>query len=179
LKPTFSIAVRTLVEFVLRGGDLRSDFWTSVQAIEGIRAHQRIQRKRPEGYEAEVPVQGEVEHEDFILSIGGRIDGVLRTDNCVRIEEIKTTRLSFDTLEANPNPIHWGQAFCYAYLLARQESLPRVDVQLTYAHPDPWRTRTFSREMPIEKLTVFFNDMVSQYLEWMAVSARWVRPSDW
>ncbi|MBI5063079.1 MAG: hypothetical protein HZB87_06365 [Desulfatitalea sp.] len=37
--PTFSIAVRALVEHVLRCGDLRSDFMGAARAEEGLRAH--------------------------------------------------------------------------------------------------------------------------------------------
>ena len=100
MKPTFTIAVRALVEHVLRCGDLRSDFMGSASALEGLRAHQRIQRQRPAGYQAECPVRLEVDQADFTLSIGGRIDGVLRSGAQVRVEEIKTTQRPLAEVQA-------------------------------------------------------------------------------
>ena len=59
--------------------------------LEGIRAHQKIQGQRPEGYRAEVPVSIEVETADLILVVSGRIDGVFETEGATIIEEIKST----------------------------------------------------------------------------------------
>ena len=112
--------------------------------------------------------RGQIEGEGFNLAIGGRIDGVLRSDDRVCVEEIKTTRIAFKDLEDEPNPIHWGQAICYAYLLARQESLPGVDVRLTYVHTDPWREKSFIRPMTSAELTDFFNDVVLRYMKWIS-----------
>ena len=173
VKPTYKIAVRSLVEHVLRSGDLRSDLWGSVQAIEGIRAHQQVQRRRPSDYESEITVQGEVAHTGFTLLISGRIDGVLRSDTLISIEEIKTTRAAFDDLEKTPNAIHWGQAQCYAYLLAKQENLESVEIRLTYVQPDSWTERTFSRLMTMEALEIFFSGVISRYLEWMTCIITW------
>ena len=107
-KPVFTLAVRSLVEHLLRSGDLRFDFFGSVSAVEGIRSHQQVQRRRPAGYLAEVPVSLTVEHEEFQLCIAGRIDGVLVEGSRTIIEEIKTTRRESEELKQNPNPIHWG-----------------------------------------------------------------------
>jgi len=166
------------VEHVLRSGDLQSGFWGSVQAIEGIRAQHRVQRRRPEGYETEVTVQGQVERPEFLLTITGRIDGLLRTASHVCLEEIKTTRLSFESLEAQPNPIHWGQLQCYGYLLAQEEALPFVELRLTYVQPDPWRTKTFIRRMDSDELAHFFNGVVTQYMDWMDLVVQWVTTRD-
>jgi DNA excision repair protein ERCC-2 len=77
LKERYKIAVRTLVDVVLRAGDLDMRFAAPGRPLEGIRAHQKIQRQRPEGYRAEVPVSIDVETPDLILMVGGRIDGVI------------------------------------------------------------------------------------------------------
>jgi DNA excision repair protein ERCC-2 len=59
LKERHQIAVRTLVDVVLRAGDLDMRFAASGRPLEGIRVHQKIQQQRPEGYRAEVPVSME------------------------------------------------------------------------------------------------------------------------
>ncbi len=173
-KPTFSIAVRSLVRHVLRSGDLRFDFMGSVRAIEGIRAHQQIQRRRPGHYQAEVPVSRTVEGDKYRLCVSGRIDGVLVEPSTAVVEEIKTTRRSLEEVEENPNPIHWAQAQCYAYLWAVQASMPRVDVHLTYMNLDNGKVKTLERHFSIEELEQFFDDLIHRYMAWVTRLANWV-----
>ena len=44
------ISVRNLVEFVLRAGDLDMRFMGSSRAVEGTKAHQKIQKENSEKY---------------------------------------------------------------------------------------------------------------------------------
>jgi len=44
------ISVRNLVEFVLRCGDLDMRFMGSSRAVEGTKAHQKIQKENREKY---------------------------------------------------------------------------------------------------------------------------------
>jgi DNA excision repair protein ERCC-2 len=178
VKTTFTIAVRALVEHVLRCGDLRSDFMGSSGALEGLRAHQRIQRQRPVGYQAECPVHLEVEQADFTLSIGGRIDGVLRSGTQVLVEEIKTTQRPLADVQAAASAIHWGQAQCYAYMLARQEQLAQVDVQLTYVNLESGQVSSLVRPLSLEELSTFFDDLIERYLQWVRRLSQWMLVRD-
>ncbi len=172
-KPTFSIAVRSLVEYVLRSGDLRHDFLGSVRAIEGIRAHQTIQRRRPAEYTAEVPVNHVVDRPDFVLSITGRIDGVMIQDSEAVVEEIKSTRRPLDELDKTPNPLHWGQAQCYAYIWASQHQVNKVTVRVTYMNVDNGRYREIDQAFELDELSVFFEDLVDKYARWVTHLAKW------
>src|SRR4029079_7936976 len=91
-KPVITVAVRELVEFSLRTGDLGSDrgFVGSRRALEGTRGHQRLQRSRPAGYQKEVRLAYDLVTEAFTLRIQGRIDGLWVTGSEVLLEEIKT-----------------------------------------------------------------------------------------
>jgi len=178
LNPSFAISVRNLVELVLRSGDLSAEFRGSASAIEGIRAHQRIQRQRPAGYEAEVPVQVRVELAGVALDIGGRIDGVFPDAEPVVIEEIKSTLRSLKEIEAEPNEIHWAQAQCYAYMYARQEGLAEVDIQLTYLQLESERTLTLMRRFEVDALAIFFDDLVARYRQWVQWRFDWSRVRD-
>jgi DNA excision repair protein ERCC-2 len=172
-RPTFSIAVRSLVEFVLRSGDLRHDFLGSVSAVEGIRAHQQIQRRRPPEYAAEVPVTHQIEHEDFKLNISGRIDGVMVDESRALVEEIKTTRRPLEDLAENLHPLHWGQAKCYAYLWALQHQYREVVVRLTYMNMESGHVREIERTFDLDVLKDFFDDLVHRYISWIAALAQW------
>ena len=120
---TLKTSVRTLVEFVLRQGDLVSGgFQRRDRALIGIWGHQRLQKSRPEGYEAEVAITHIVEQAELRLEILGRIDGIFTNETPLFIEEIKTTADELDNIDEDYNPLHWAQAQCYAYFYALQNA---------------------------------------------------------
>src|SRR5947209_3652565 len=105
---SISVSVREMVEFVLRTGSLggERDFSAPSRALEGTRGHQRIQKQRPEGYQAEVRIKHDLPHRDFVLSIKGRIDGILESPDRLLIEEIKTVAGGWSQ---SADPLHWAQ----------------------------------------------------------------------
>ncbi len=166
-------SVRNLVEFVLREGDLpRGGFQTPDRAVLGSRGHRRLQKSRPEGYQAEVVISHRVETADLKLEIFGRIDGIFTLDRPITLEEIKTTTQDLHLIAAD-NPLHWGQAQCYAYMYARQQGLTEIEVQLTYYHLDSQETVTFRRGFTLPQLESFFTDLVTAYLNWMRQVKAW------
>jgi len=170
-KPELSIGVRTLAEHVLRSGDLQVAFLSPRRAQAGIAGHRRIQAARPAGYQPEVPVAGRVETERFVLHISGRIDGVWPRGEELVVEEIKTTTRPLDA-EAD-NPVHWGQARIYAYLLAVERKLEAVTVQLTCYHLDSGKILEIPRRLSADELKSFFDAVVARYLEWAAAIIDW------
>ncbi len=170
MKQTLQVAVRTLVEHAFRSGDLEHIFLGASRAIEGIRAHQQIQQSRPDTYTPEVAVSHRVETDRFVLVVGGRIDGVYRDSDRIVIDEIKSTlREPAD----GEDPVHWGQAKCYAYLYAQSHHVQTIDVQLTYYRLDTGRIREIQKSFSIVELEDFFNDLVSRYLDWAATVVDW------
>ena len=86
------LAVRQLVEFLLRSGDIDSRFAGFDRALEGARIHRRLQKQGGEGYAAEVFLSGSRSLDGLIFIVEGRADGILtREDGSVLIDEIKTT----------------------------------------------------------------------------------------
>ena len=173
MKERHQIAVRTLVDVVLRAGDLDMRFALSGRRLEGIRAHQKIQRQRPEGYRAEVPVSIEVETEDLILVVAGRIDGVIESEGTMVVEEIKSTTKDLKTFEKTPAPCHWGQAKVYAYLLASAQDLGAVTIRLTYCHLDTGDTLELVEDWTRDGLESFFKELVDRYLKWATTLVQW------
>ncbi|BBO67388.1 ATP-dependent helicase [Desulfosarcina alkanivorans] len=173
MKERHKIAVRTLVDVVLRAGDLDMRFAAPGRPLEGIRAHQKIQRQRPEGYRAEVPVSLDVETADLILEVGGRIDGVLDNEGGTIVEEIKSTTRDLESIEKATDPCHWGQVKVYAYLLAKEQGIPAVTTRLTYYHLDSGDTLELVERMTADRLESFFQQLVDRYLKWAVTLARW------
>ncbi|HSO18338.1 MAG TPA: PD-(D/E)XK nuclease family protein [Desulfosarcina sp.] len=178
MKERHRIAVRTLVDMVLRAGDLDARFCAPGRRLDGIRAHQALQRRRPEGYRAEVPVSIEVETAELILVVGGRIDGVGDTAEETLVEEIKSTTRDLKQFAQAPDACHWGQAKVYAWLLAREERLDAVTIRLTYFHLDTGETVELVQTMTRAELQDFFNRLIERYLQWAETLTRWRRRRD-
>lgn len=173
MKETLKIAVRDLIAYVLRSGDLTFEFLSSARPLEAIRIHQKIQQSRPQNYQAEVAVSHHIETELFTLTIGGRIDGVDLNSDPVSIEEIKTTTRSLDHYEHHQDPLHWGQVKIYAYIFARDHNLSEIDTRLTYYQLDTGEIRIFQQPYTTVELESFFRDLVAEYLQWAESLVRW------
>ena len=98
-----NISVRSLVEFLLRSGDIdnrRGAGFADTEAMQmGSRLHRRIQKRMGSNYRAEVPLSGFFECDDFVICIEGRADGILTDEDGVTIDEIKGIMRSVDLLE--------------------------------------------------------------------------------
>ena len=138
------LSVRELVEFILRDGDIDNRSADPDSMAEGSRIHRRIQKEQGDQYEAEVSLSLTTEYEGITYTVEGRADGILTTDEGVLVDEIKTTALLLEEIDGE-NRLHWGQALCYAYIIALQRSLPRLDVQLTYCRRETGEIRRFAR----------------------------------
>ncbi|MBT3338003.1 MAG: ATP-dependent DNA helicase, partial [Anaerolineae bacterium] len=162
-----SVSVRSLVEFTLQEGDLTpGSFQKPGRAQAGTQGHKKVQRSRPESYQSEVEVAFRVAEEELPLEIRGRIDGLYATRKPVVIEEIKTTTLALDLVSENHNPLHWGQAKCYAYIFSKQENLSEIRIHLTYYQLDSQTEKTFEQDYTLPELEVFFNELITPYLIW-------------
>ena len=173
MKPRLPVAVRTLVTFALQSGDLMSTFAGSQRPLEGIRAHQKIQRSRPAGYQPEVTVRHEMETDHFILDISGRIDGIFTDGPRVIVDEIKSTHKDLKTLENHPDPLHWGQVQAYAWLYATHHELDAVDTQLTYYQLATQETRELRRTHTLKDLDRFMATLLEAYIDWATRLERW------
>jgi DNA excision repair protein ERCC-2 len=162
------VSVRTLVEFVLTAGDLTAGgFQRRDRAQLGTQGHRRVQRSRPDDYQTEVEITFQVEGGDPPIEVRGRIDGIYLTRNPVILEEIKTSTRSLELIQEQDNHLHWAQAQCYAYMVARQRQLSGVTIHLTYYHLDSRKEKTFERYYPLAELETFFHELITPYQEWI------------
>jgi DNA excision repair protein ERCC-2 len=173
LKSELKIAVRELIERVLRSGDLAFEFQKSSRPVEAIRAHQKIQNSRPDTYRPEVSISHLVETDQFHLKIGGRIDGVYAEPDRTIIEEIKTTTQDPNYFENNQQPTHWAQVKIYAYIYGRQQGLEEIITRLTYYQIDTGAIREYQLTFDLSELEIFFNDLLARYLAWAETIVDW------
>lgn len=175
------ISVRNLVEFVLRAGDLDMRFMGSSRAVEGTKAHQKIQKENSEKYSvllceeylSEVSLKHKITYNDIDIVIDGRADGILIKDGKVTIDEIKTVTKDIEFIKEDYNSLHWAQAKCYAYIYGVQNDLTLINVQLTYYEINSEKIKRFIKAFSINKLKEFFDEIISSYFVWANITSEW------
>ena len=174
------ISVRSLVEFLLRSGDLdnRGGGWADKEAMQqGSRIHRKLQKRMVGGYQAEVPLRFEKEYENFILIVEGRADGIFTDQKGTVIDEIKGVYQNLEQLE-EPVPVHLAQAKCYAYVYGLQQKLEQIRVQMTYCNMDTEEVRKFVQDFRMEELDLWFSSLLDSYYKWADFQVCWERKRD-
>lgn len=183
------ISVRTLVEFLLRSGDLakgKSALADRNAMQAGSRAHRKIQGRRGASYRAEVPLSREFPYPPagtriepdpflrFVLVIEGRADGIEEQNGIVTIEEIKGIYQNPEELE-DPAALHLAQAKCYAAIYGQQHHLETIRIRMTYVSLEDYSTRSFDSAWDGNVLEEWFNGLVGEAMKWACLQVRWER----
>ncbi len=167
------LSVRKLVEFILRGGDLDSRFRGSNRAVEGTKAHQKVQSSMGENYNAEVHLKHSFEYNDFMFIVEGRADGIIVDDKEVIIDEIKSTTRPLSSIDENYNLLHWAQAKCYGYIYAKHNNLDEITIQITYYQLDSEQIKRIHKVFSFTHLKEFFFELIDQYNIWADFTRNW------
>lgn len=174
------ISIRKLVEFLYRTGNIDNRVVSSPNALlrrqklalEGIKAHQALQNEYAEGDMAEVSLKHEFEFMDTLVTLEGRADGILKSNEYI-IDEIKLTALQLDKIEENHNYLHWAQAIIYGYIFAKENALEGIYIQLTYCHIDNYEIKQFKRYYSFNEISEFFNKLIDEYKVWLKIQSEW------
>ncbi|SMC45167.1 ATP-dependent DNA helicase [Sporomusa malonica] len=172
-------SVRSLVEFVLRSGDLSAAFTGSSRMVDGSRIHRHIQKSQGSEYEPEISLSIVVERPDVKIQISGRADGVITAKDeagmvQVTIDEIKSVTEELEAIEEGHNLLHWAQAKCYAYIYAVQHGLKQVSVQISYCQVTTLEIKAFKQRYSILELSDFFNCLITEYAMWANRLGEWI-----
>ena len=173
--PVIRISVRNLVEFILREGDIdnRTGGGQDPENMQmGSRIHRKIQRQMGSDYQAEVPLKTEIVCDGFTLKIEGRADGLIYTKEQVMVDEIKGVLRELDRVQ-EPAGIHLAQAKCYASMVAEQEGLDEIGVQMTYCQMETEEVKRFQYSYQSNELKVWFDEVIRQYEKWAKFQIEW------
>ncbi len=176
--PALRLSVGELVAFACRRGDLIGDTVSGPSAQEGIRAHQKLQKQRPPGSEAEyrLAVQWQCEEQSVILS--GRVDILHpQTDlhRPVQLDEIKTTYCPPGKLPESVRQLHWAQLKIYGFCYLQQQRADtpeppagdqRLALQMLWYNLKEKKSYPELREFGWPELEAFACAAVSEYLQW-------------
>lgn len=164
-KITIRESVRNLVEFCLKTGDIDNRFSGSARAVDGIRAHQRLQddnEKIYESYEKEVYLTYDFEMAKSVIKIEGRSDGIIRERDKTIIEEIKSTYKKFSYID-DLNELHWAQAKIYAFIYGKQNNIEEINIRLSYVQLETNEVKSFERKFKLEELEEFILNLINEY----------------
>ena len=173
MESVIKLPVRQLVEFVLRGGSIDNRFGGADRALEGSRIHRRLQRQEGESYRAEVRFSHTCAYEGTVFTVEGRADGIFEENGGVCVDEIKTTAVPLELIDANFNRLHWAQAICYAYFYAAENQQPEMKVRLTYFHIETEEIKRFIRSYSFAELEAFYYDLLHRYKVWADWQGDW------
>lgn len=177
MKNQIKVSVRNLVEFVLRSGDIDNSFMSMTRALEGTKAHQKVQSSYGHEYSAEVTLRHNVYYDNFVIQIEGRADGIFTFPDEVIIDEIKSTTKDLEDIQDN-NELHWAQAKCYGYIYCVQDNLDCIGIQLTYFNIESEEKNIFKRKYTREELEKFFFNLTDKYIEWASITFYWGEKRD-
>lgn len=175
-QPVIRISVRSLVEFVLRSGDIDNRVAASDKdAMQlGSKIHRKIQRRMGADYHAEVPLKYEIPCRGYTMLLEGRADGIIETEKGIVIDEIKGVLKDLKLLE-KPVEVHLAQARCYAYIYASEKGLAEIGVQMTYCNMETEDIKRFQNVYLFEELKEWFEELAGKYEKWARYQVQWRR----
>ena len=160
------LGIGQLVEFCCRSGDLGYSAGPTASALEGIRTHQKIQRRYAKHASAEHTVVFESNIDEVDIVLGGRADLVFAGETPPRIEEIKTVHSFKQDLPGNFDEPNWAQVKCYAACYAWQHQLENCAVSLNYVDLVNCRENRQCRVFSRVELEDFLLQILDRYVEW-------------
>lgn len=168
------ISVRSLVEFILRSGNIDNRRAASADNAmqEGSRIHRMIQRRMGAEYQAEVGLKFSYNTGAYEIVVEGRADGIITTTEGVTVDEIKGTFRDLKKMK-EAVPVHLAQAKCYAYIYGEQKGLKNIRVRMTYCHIETEEIRYFFHDYTQEELRDWFVGVMGQYRKWADYSYAW------
>lgn len=173
-KEQLRISVRSLVEFILRSGDIDNRHTMSSEnaMLEGSRIHRMIQKRMGAEYQAEVSLKYVHSAKAYDLIVEGRADGVIDTGSTVTIDEIKGTYRELSHM-SGPVPVHVAQAKCYAYMYSMKTHVEQITVRMTYCNLDTEEIRYFTEDCSVQDLEIWFSGLIEAYMKWADYRIEW------
>jgi hypothetical protein len=159
---TYTVSERQLVETVLKRGDIDLRHKSKSSAAEGSKAHRTLQKKYSASDRSEVTVKKDIIVGDFLLTVQGRIDGVLNFDTEPVIEEIKSTYRDIEAF-SEPDELHLAQTKVYGSFYASLHDLHEIGVQVTYYSLSEKKSKVFFQTYDANGLHCFVEELCRRY----------------
>ncbi|MFU8785608.1 MAG: helicase C-terminal domain-containing protein [Candidatus Izemoplasmataceae bacterium] len=163
------ISAKDLVTFSYASGDLSNQTKLRNAQLIGTKLHMKRQATYLEDEHKEVFLETFFPYEDFEYHVSGRMDGLLKRDNTVIIEEIKSTETDLSLIEETTFPAHLMQAKIYGYIYCLNHNLKSITLWLTYIHTETEAIKTFTKRMRFDQLKKAFTESIVKYTQWQKI----------
>lgn len=163
------ITAKEIVSYIYTGGDLTSEFKSNKRVVQGIEAHAFLQAQYGKEDHKEVKVEALYDYKDYSFYVTGRMDGLLKIDGKLIIEEIKSTLTDLNLLEIDTRPEHLAQAKMYAYMYCTKQGLKSIAVRLKYVTVGDYKTKAFTKQYNYSQLQKFFEKTLNEYTSWLEI----------
>ncbi|MBE0701402.1 MAG: PD-(D/E)XK nuclease family protein, partial [Acholeplasmataceae bacterium] len=118
---------------------------------------------------SEVSISFEWRHGEKSILLSGRMDGLLRRDGEMMIEEIKSTRYPvFDDVFSYKNE-HLAQLKFYGYMYLKSKLLDEIRGRIAYIQTSDYQVRYFEFVFNLDELEKFFDHSMIVYAEWLKI----------
>ncbi len=128
-----------------------------------------MQSQYEEEDKKEVKVETIYDYKDYSFHLTGRMDGLLKVDNKLIIEEIKSTLTDLNLMDIDTRPEHLAQAKMYAYMYCTQYELKSISVRLKYVTVGDYNTKAFTKRYNYSQLKKFFEKTIQEYTSWLEI----------
>ena len=109
------LSITELVRLACTTGDLINTGPAGPTALQGQRAHKKLQSERCGKMQAEVKLEAEIDVDGWKLRLGGRVDLLDDTANPPHIIEIKSCLAPPAKLPQSSKDQHWAQLYFYGF----------------------------------------------------------------
>lgn len=159
-------AVKEIATFLYSSGDLTNEFFQNHSQIDGKKAHLYLQKLYNEESTKEYYIKHSFEFDGDEITVHGFIDGVIKENGSVILEEIKSTREDLNKIDLDYHQEHLAQLKLYAYLYGLLNNMTIVFIRLTYISVDDYKTKSFDMSFSLNELKEFFYKAISDYTRW-------------
>jgi len=160
------LSVHQLVDYLLRKGSIDTRVYNTETMQEGTRIHLRYQQIQSGDYLSEVPLESEIEYEEFVFVLQGRADGIIVKKDLIIIDEIKSTNDDLENFYLVQGEWHLGQALCYAYMYAKEHHLDEMGIRLTYISQIDQSKMIKDFVFSFETITSKVMNLISEYAKY-------------
>ena len=167
------IAIKKLVEFILRQGSIDSRFTGTDRALLGSKIHRKLQKEAGKNYHSEQFLTIDICEVDILYTLHGRADGIIRDNDTVTIDEIKTVSSPLESVDENYSKAHWTQGCFYGYIVCKNENLTQIDIQLTYYNIDTDEVKRIVKNYSVQQLEDIVISVLKEYRKWALMSVEW------
>lgn len=164
------ISVRELIEFVRKSGSLDDRYVSRTRAVDGTIAHQKLQKSNAKiysDYEKEVFIRYNFKEEGYFITVEGRVDGIIKENDRIIIEEIKSTNRDLIYIDEDYNELHWLQGIFYGYMYCKNNSLDSIVIMLSYFHLETEEVKSFEKRFKIDELRKIVHELLDEYVKWV------------